>query len=744
MLIRTSQSENHYHIGYIRPDKSGVTSFDKGHSHNISTSVSPETGEPLTVIQATDHTHEIIEFGEFESKPIKPNPDDEVEICKALYREGRRLDIDSRSLDDARIAEEFYMGNQWDPAVVSKLDKKNRCHVTINEIAPKVNLLWGKFVEQRTDIKLLPTETGDARTADVLNYRIKNILTRENWISKEFRIHGELLRTGRGVGTVTAGIDRNNTLNVSLDCRAWDSTFFGPHAEPDASDAEYAGFFTDVSKARLKELYPDKIDEIEDSLQEMLEAVDNSGSITENNRYPTSDSRPATKPIPTGLESDLADIAQQVFRLVELQRRIYKHTPIVFNSRHGFFYSIDGVPKVDLSKIDTIEELSKVTHASYEVWITVIAGDVLLRSEKSLLPEIGIVPFYCNKIGARWWGKIFDALDPQRMLNKHHSMTIDIIGHNSMYGLGVSQSAFENTKDYDKFVQTRSESGFTFKFADNFQEHLKEFQGARFPTEQANIAQLSSDKIYSVMNVNPQMMGISTQSQESGASLVHKQRQGFLGNAYIMENIDASKARIGFLILKCIQAIDSPERLLRLTENQDNRTLAESDKVQLYPESTPQELIAFGIEKKVINPQVFAIIQQTQQIPPEIQQALPQLQQLKNKEIRDKLLAILDNYEITDYDVTVYESPWSPTAKFSNFLLLSELFKGNPNAPYKMLIQEMPFMSQDVKDQLISEISAQQEAQMEMERQKMQTELMKPVIANQAKATTGTPGQTSQ
>jgi hypothetical protein len=747
MLIRALRNNgiDHYHVGYVRPDKTGVTSYNSGHSHEIVSEMDPETGEIVTqVSEANGHVHEIGEFGEFLPKGKEVSDSDEIKICKELYHEGRSVDENEESMDDAKESEDFYKGYQWDQQDEAERRAEKRPCIVHNEVKAKIDLLVGNFIRSRTDIKILPEESGDQRAADIYGHRIKKICTRQKWDSKEARIFSDSLIAGRGAGHVSIGIDRNNMLEVRMETLPWDSVFFGPHLEPDGSDAEYAGFYSDMSKARLKELFPDKAEDIEKDW-DTYEKDSKKSSYDKANPYEQVSGSRSESQGPSDIDKELVNLSKKEYRVVTLYRRVYSHVPIVFNSRQNFRYSLQGVPKADVTKIETIEDLSIIYDASYVVNIARFAGNTLLVKEESLLNDIPVIPFYCNKRGlSRWWGKIHEAKDPQRELNHRSSQLIEILNENTTYGYGVSSRAFDSPQDLEAFKRDRRKKGFVAKFAEGFKEHIHEFQGGRWPTEIDNLIKMSSEKIFTVMNVNPQMMGLS-EGQESGVSLAHKQRQGFVGNDYIVDNFSASKRRIGSLLIKAIQVVDSPESLLRLIENQDNKTLKDADPISLYPEMSKEDLIQRGIEMGALPADIIQVIQETGEIPPELEQILKQVGNQVRMEMRQSLLDLLDNFELEDYDVTVYENQWAPTTMYTNYLLLQDLFRGNPNAPVEVLIEMIPYLSQTLKSKITGAINGRAQMQAQSEMAKNQTEIVKTQIAAESKknqsGTPGTPGQ---
>jgi len=735
---------NHYHIIYIRPDGTALVTESNGHTHELSMTAG-SNGQQLPSIEPAGkkpHTHAIGNIEEKETIDEDNSDDEELHIISELYREAAALDAENNKYAD--IDAKMYAGDQWEKADRDKLKAEDRACLDLNEIKPKLDLLSGYQSRNRTDINLMPVENGDTLTAEAYNYAIKSISQMSSFDQKEIEIFDENIQEGRSFFNVRIGLSRNLVPEVIIERKTRRKVFTGAHEELDGSDMEYAGFFDHISKARLKELYPDKAEEIEADYDYMVSYKENIKPKNKNQYY-TGRSMPALE------DNTLVDIAKQNYKIIEVQRKIYKRTPTFFNTNHNFYFTAANIPKDKIRIIKSIEELNLIIDVDYYIQVGVFAGNVLLRKEKSLLKEISLVPVYCNKKGDKWWGKVRDAAGAQIELNKRRSQIIDIVNKMASYGIGFSPAAFDNPRDAAEFEAKRNKPGFSQVFADGFKEHLHEFQGVKFPSEVANASQLSSASISTSLNVYPEMLGDSSSASASGAALSIKTRQGLLGNEFLFNNLSLSKKRLARLLINAIQVTSSPEKLLRLMENQNNQMFSASKKSMIYPETTPQEKLQLAVSSGMMGQAdamgIAQLLQSGQPLPPEVGALMNALEaQIKNVH-REKLLAALNNMELADYDVAITESPSSPSMMFTNYLIISDMFRGNPNAPYSELIKLIPNLGDSVKKSLLDALGAQQQASAQSEQMKYATEIEKTKIAQAGKmnkdssGTTGTAGQ---
>ena len=749
---------SHEHVIYLRDNSIGWTSTNNGHRHDIAKTVVTkidvdeqgnevevqEEGELAVLPAENGHTHEI---SEFPIKDLVPYPDfttkEDYEECYDLLKAGLSLDQDNA--DNGIIADRYYEGDQWDSSVKSKLKSAHRACLTVNEIKPKIDIMHGVQIQNRKDTKLLANEESDQRLADVYDFRIKNIFTLQNYDYKVSNAFLDALIVGRGVIKVDVNNENELTGNVVIQKRDWKDVFFGEHAESDAKDAEYAGISTWMSLAELKKKYPKKYREISnDFYARDMFAKGESPRFTD---YFETYTR-ATDEELKYQSQNLCDLATKKYRVVEVQRKIYNTSLILFNADDNFYFNLGSIEDKYQSLAEKIEGTTFVVDINYKIRKVILAGSVILYADYSLFDNISIVPMYGNKRGTKFWGKVLEAIDSQNELNKRTSQFIDIINFNTRYNLLFSSEAFEDEKDYQDYLSNCNDPTYMPKLKAGFASEMYQVNGIKYPSEIEGSINISRQNITRIMNVNESMLGFS-ESQASGIAIAQKIKQGLLGNEIFFDNLSITMKRIAELVVNAIQIIDSPEKLLRLMEAN-----AKSEDVigmysELYPELGQEELLEYGKEIGMLTDQSIQeaiILQQQGKNTEEIALIFEEIQKSHDDMVRNQLLAMLNNKDMLKFDVTITESNSAPNTMFSQFVMIQEAQKSGIPIPPELFVNSMPTLTYKQKEKILGYISQQQEQAAQMEQMKYQTELQKTdkasntkLIVEQMKQQKGTP-----
>ena len=159
----------------------------------------------------------------------------------------------------------FMQGKQWQDADLKKMREAGRPAITINRIRPVINLLCGYASQNETEPDFLPRSEEDDRISRVAKGITKYCLDRANyqrnkgkcfrdkiicglanyWVHYEFdyaKLDGEIR------------IDRVSPFDVFVDPEC---------SQEDLSDAQYIGRYSWESPSKLKQVYPDKVAEID-------------------------------------------------------------------------------------------------------------------------------------------------------------------------------------------------------------------------------------------------------------------------------------------------------------------------------------------------------------------------------------------------------------------------------------------------------------------------------------------------
>lgn len=671
----------HSHIIYLN-DETGVAlcSTEQGHSHEIvyqppsapqvdevGQEVSPGSPASWLVQPALDgHTHQIEDYI---VKPLKKKEDDAqiLSDIRELFKAGRDLEKDS--LEKARESERFYKGDHWDESERSRLESLSRAAVTINKIEKNVDQICGMQRQERTDIRFVPQEGGDQKVADLLNVTSKHILNRCFFPREESAAFEDSVIAGRGILNVYVKFDNDLRGEIIVEKFPYLDVVFGPHEKLDLSDCEYLIKHRFFSKAKLKQLWPDKADDIDKDYEDFI--LEDSTTQYSFDNY----SKGRGNQI---LGDDImVDIARKEYRVLECWRKVYEKASVIANAQEDFYFNAYGWDARDLKSVRTIPGFFVIENNINKMRVTKIAGGVVLSDEfPAELPidDYFIIPIYAKKRGENFWGKVEPAKDAQKYINKQFSLALDIGNKMSAYGWFIDHGTFPDNEK-EKFKRQSSSPGFVIEVNDSNRPPQR-VEGVKFPSELINLMEVGKNEITEQMNIVNNPNG----ANESASLFIQRRNDKLLGSEYLFDNLSFAKQKLGRLLVKLIQKYYNAERIIRIARNVHSK-----EQVDLAGQS---------------------------------------LDEFSDQDIAD----LLNTTDLELYDVEVTESTWSPSMRLSTFMLLSELAKGGQPIPPEALL-EFADMPGDVRNKLISMMTQQGQAQAQAEQAKADAEIQKTLIA---------------
>ena len=690
-LLQTVRKGNgHKHIVYLN-DKTGMgfTSISKNHSHPVTFEADQKmtpTGEPVPegsgrwkIGEANGHTHEITPIAVTETKK-KERDEDVVADCLKLYRYARDLEKPSRIQGKESL--EFYRGEQWEAKVKSTLEKEKRACLTINQIESKMDLLSGYQRQNRTDIKYMPTEDGDQRVSEILNIVTKNLLENCNYRFEETEVFEDGSIVGRGLFNAYMDFSKNIEGDIVVEKYEWDDCYFGPHAKKDCSDLEYLTKMKWYSRAKLSEMYPDKIKEI---FNEFEEETDEVSHEPVGDAYVFTDKSQAVVGDP-----DLIDLEKKTIKVLETWRKEYKQSWVVVDIDSDFYYNASNWPKEDISALETIPPLSVIPRVVHKMRVTKTAGEVLLEDAYPdlAMQDFQIVPFYAKKRGDMFWGKVHGVKDPQREINKRHSQLTDIMNRQAAYGWFYDDTTFPTPAEVNNFKRSTSTPGFTQR-VNSVKALPEKVEGAKVPVEIINLLQIEGQALREVLNINLEMEG-GASNAKSGIAILERKKQGLVGNEFLFDNFSIAKVKIGRLLVAMIQKYYTPERIIKIIQN-------ESMKAPVQIGGVPADQMDMELVR-----------------------------------------SLLENTDLTKQDVIVSESGWSPTTRIANFTMWAELAgKGAPvPMPFLIELSDLP-----EKEKMLQMFAQEAQTQQKEKDDKNQVEVIKTKIAADAKTQSKVQGE---
>ncbi len=706
-LQRTTENglTPHYHIVYVRDDGTGYVAETEGHTHELQFQeateavydLNPESYTYGNVLQeATEAQITVLEGGndlhshgltDYVIKEDTINEKDEKKIVREVaegYFDAR--DREEKSRKGGQEADDIYMGKHWDAEKKKKLEEKGRAAVTINKTEEKLDNLWGYQRQNRTDIRYLPMEGGDEIVAELLNVATKNILEQCFFGREESKVFEDCSLAGRGLFHDYVDYERNIEGNVIVEKWKWDEAAFGEHDKEDLSDCEVSYKERWYSFAKLKEIYPDEAEQLE----------------PENRLKPKAGEEVAEDWDKRLRGDEVINSVTKKYKVIEAWRKVFKRVFILVNADEDFVFNAEGWSKKDINAAKTFPGFKAIPRTAFKMRVTKIASTALLEDDYVDEDDFSLTPVYAKFRNNEYWGKVKGIKDLQILVNKAYSQFVDIINKVANYGWFYDDDTFATKKDREKWEQNASSPGFNQRIAD-VNRPPKQAEGVKFPAELVNAIATFNNDMREIMNINLEMSGLGA-AGESGIAIRQKIIQQLLGNDFLFDNMSFAKALLGRKLLKKIQKVYTPERILRLVENRARR-----EAINLP--------VREGITPPATGPGGEPLAKQPTEVP---------LSQYP----REELLKLLETTDLSQYDVIVSESATSPSTMMGNFMLLSELAgKGVPIPPEAI----MEFAPIPQKQKVMDMLMASQQQAAAAEDKKYDTEIQKAIIAQEGK-----------
>ena len=169
-------------------------------------------------------------------------------------------------------------------------------------------------------------------------------------------------------------------------------------------------------------------------------------------------------------------------------------------------------------------------------------------------------------------------------------------------------------------------------------------------------------------------------ANKSGAHFMQQEKLRLTGNEFLFDNLSFAKKKIGILLANVIRRYYTPERILRILNNQNQKEQVDINGVPLanYTE--------------------------------------------------EQVLELINNTDLTAVDVEITESTFSPSYRMALSMYLNELAQAGQPIPPDVII-EFADIPEGEKRKIIESITAQQQAQSEQTNSAGQSEILKTVIS---------------
>lgn len=565
-LLKTTKGgrkDPHTHIVHLPDNGMGMmTAHSDGHTHpvNYMPPMAPVMDMMGNMVQvgsqggwvigdANGHSHN--GMSEYETSTPKDDRTDaeKVQHVLTLYDEADKIEQTSRT--QGYESEDLYSHKQWEDDKVAELEGQNRAAITINQIEAKIDSLSGYQRQNRTEIKYLPVEGGDARVADMLNAIVKNITDQCYYQREKSKVFDDSAIVGRGLFNIFEDFTRDVQGKIVIERFRWDDARLGPHEKEDLTDCNFVVKEKWYSESEIKGLYPDVWEEFQPEV-----------------RLKAGGGHLVSEDWDTRLRSDeFVNLASKKYKVLECLEKEFTRSYILVNSDDGSVYDVEGWAKNDIASVKAMPGFVKIPRVTYKLHSYKVCTYMLLDDEVIDEQDFPLVPVYAKFRNGVFWGKVEGVKDLQHLVNKAYSQFVDIINKVANYGWFYDDTTFASNADKEAWKKNASSPGFNQRVTDVGRPPVKT-EGVKFPAELVNAISMFSQSMREIMNVNLEMMGAGSPAN-SGIAMQQKIVQQLLGNDYLFDNMSFAEKIIGRMLVRKIAKLYTPERIYRILVNQN-------------------------------------------------------------------------------------------------------------------------------------------------------------------------------
>lgn len=181
---------------------------------------------------------------------------------KRYFEEARDSNDEQRT--EALIDRDYFDGQQWTAEERQVLRERKQPDNVFNRVKPAVRGMVGIWEQGETDPRAWPRNPQDEDSADVASKTLRYVKDYSGWSYK--RTAAALNYFTEGTCAVVVQVDENS--RVDIETVAFEEYFHDPRSRKlDFSDARYCGIAKWMFADAVGDLYPEKREEIENTLE---------------------------------------------------------------------------------------------------------------------------------------------------------------------------------------------------------------------------------------------------------------------------------------------------------------------------------------------------------------------------------------------------------------------------------------------------------------------------------------------
>jgi hypothetical protein len=496
----------------------------------------------------------------------------EVQEIYSFLEYGNREDM-----DNFREAIGYYTGSgQWDESTRQQLESEGRPPLTFNFIFGKVNTVTGLEQQIRSGFKATPYGSEDEDLAMLAT----SLLKHEDHNKRIQKVFSRAFKTAVqcGRGWIEVGLEQKMG-EATMSNIVREENVFNVYKDPDSkerdlSDATFISRQKWLSIPQLKRTFPDVFMDMSDkdigkALNFTSDGDSPSKAMEYENDYSTSNN--------INDFSSFIDNDKRRAKIVELYTKKTELAWYVIAASGG--QTFDANDEADANeqagKLNQIakeaqlaEQFLVVSMPVSRIYLDIFSGTFMIR-DNELLPmkhgQFPIIPVYAylEDTGSKVenFGIIKNLIDPQDEKNKRHSQFTDILNRAPKGGGFFQMGAVD-----PEMVQALSTPGAWVGVRGDLKNKI-------LPSSANYIGILghyqwleksSVEDAKEISGINDSLIGMPTNSRESGVAAQTRIQQGLTTLQELFDNLNTAKQMVMNQVLCNIQQFYEPQKIQRI------------------------------------------------------------------------------------------------------------------------------------------------------------------------------------
>lgn len=485
--------------------------------------------------------------------------DTDIDVASRNYQayERARDAGHDKYVEQAVKQDNYFLGDQWEEAIRTKLEGEGRPALTINLILSAITSVLGQHAATRADIIFKPRRNAVQETADALTKLGLQIQDEAEYMYHEALMFADGIIQDRGFIDMRMNFDGNPTQG-DIEMSAEDPI----DILIDAGAKKYEPkTWREVIKTRWMTL--DEVDENygEELAKQVKESAADHDYSHDQVRYHQAtfgDVDRATAMMTMAVE-------REIRRVRVIERQYYKITRVrlLVDPNTGDTREVpQNVSDAIVHQLAEQNGYRVIKRRGRKIRWTVTAANVVLHDAWSPYRSFTIIPFFPIFRRGKSIGLVRNLISPQDQLNKTESQMLHVVNTTANSGWSVEEGSLANMTP-DDLEQRGAETGLVVIHRRN-RTPPKKIEPNQIPTGLDRLGSKASSHLREISGVG----GLLAQADPelSGVTLSGARSNSLLQLQTVFDNLNRTRKLVAEKMLELVQDFYTETRFVRVTD----------------------------------------------------------------------------------------------------------------------------------------------------------------------------------